>query len=373
MTRITLGAAALLLGTASTAAALGLDRSAQDIGAIFEPGNFARLSFGYTQPTISGTDRLGNDTGNIGRDFSTVSGALTFAVDPSISVGIIVDQPYGADVRYEGNPATTLLGGTAAELDSLALTFLGRYRFDNGFSVHAGARQLRLDGAVTLSGQAYGPLNGYNVTLDDGSGWGYVVGGAFERPDIALRVALTYSSAIDVDFDSVERVGPAVVARGTTTVTAPESVNLDFQTGIAADTLLFGQIRWADYPSLRVTPPFFGSATGGGSITDIEDTMSYTLGIGRRLTDQIAGRVSVIYEPKTGDDLKSPLTPYNGQIALAAGIGYDVTDQINVSGGVRYTWFGDAAAAAGGCADVGCAPFDGNTALSVGMQVAYRF
>jgi long-chain fatty acid transport protein len=45
-----------LLLTTTTAGAVGLDRSNQDVTAIFETGNYAELSFGFVMPTATGTD-----------------------------------------------------------------------------------------------------------------------------------------------------------------------------------------------------------------------------------------------------------------------------------------------------------------------------
>ena len=47
----------------------------------------------------------------------------------------------------------------------------------------------------------------FSYLLDDAqsdTGYGYMLGAAYEIPDIALRVALTYFSEIDVDFDARE-------------------------------------------------------------------------------------------------------------------------------------------------------------------------
>ena len=48
--------AAALLSLGTSAWAVGLDRSNQDITAIFEDGNHLGLSFGYVMPQVSGTD-----------------------------------------------------------------------------------------------------------------------------------------------------------------------------------------------------------------------------------------------------------------------------------------------------------------------------
>lgn len=364
-------AAALAAVSAAPAFALGLDRSNQDIGILFEEGGYAELSFGMVTPDLEGTDLLGNGTGNVGLDFNTLGFGVKMDATEQLSFALIIDEPFGANVEYEGSPAATLLGGTAAELNSTAFTAVGRYRINDNFSVHAGVRRVSMDADVTLSGLAYGALNGYNVALTNGEGTGWLAGVAYERPDIALRVALTYHSAIDTEFDAVESVGPATVASGTTTVTAPEAWNLDFQTGIAANTLLFGQIRHAVYSQTILSPDFFNGATGGASITDIEDGTSYSVGVGRRFTDEWAGQVSVGYEAASDDDLVSPLSPTNGQYSLSIGGSYTM-DNVVISGGVRYTMLGDAFAETG-TPDAARAEFSDSSALAVGLSVGFRF
>lgn len=386
--RRTLFASTALLASASMAGAVGLDRSNQDITAIFEDGNYAELSFGKVMPDVSGTgyesaQSLGllPDAGydDVAGDYTQLGASVKVDVNPVLSFALIFDEPYGVDVAYSGSPATTLLGGTAADLDSRAITAVGRYRINDAFSVHAGLRRQQMDAEITLSGRAYGPppapsvptLNGYNVELNDGSGYGWLIGAAYERPDIALRVALTYFSEVENDFDTVESLNGAPLGTGSTTVSAPEAVNLDFQTGIAEDTLLFGQLRYAKYSQTILTPDVFGSLTGGASITDLEDNYGLTVGVGRRLSDSFAASVSLGYDNKGEDDLVSPLAPRDGGYSLQVGGEYTM-DQIVLSGGVRYIWVGDAQPETG-TPDVARADFSDNDAVAVGLSVGFRF
>jgi long-chain fatty acid transport protein len=368
---------ALATASASSVAALGLDRSGQDISAIFEPGGYAELSYGFTMPSLSGEDLLSNSIDDVGVDFGQTSLGFKMDLGTALSFGLIIDEPFGANVEYGGDPASTLLGGTMADLSSRAVTALGRYRFNEVFSLHAGVRQLTLEGDVTLAGLAYGApvstglgLNGYNLQLQNGQGMGWLAGVAYERPDIALRVALTYHSAIDAEFDTVETT-PFGPLTANTTVTAPEAWNLDFQTGIAADTLLFGSIRHAMYSQTILSPDFFGTATSGASITDIADGTTYSLGVGRRFTESFAGTLSVSYEAADDDDLVSPLSPTNGLLGITVGGRYTM-NAIEITGGVRYTMLGDARPETG-TPDEERASFEGSDALSVGLSVAYRF
>jgi long-chain fatty acid transport protein len=387
------GVAALML-TTTMAHAVGLDRSGQDISVIFEDGGYAELSFGYITPSVTGTEyplaagAPGAPVDNVGNAYSSLSLAIKMDVNENLSFGLIMDQPYGVDVSYGGDPATTRLGGTSAELSSRAITAIARYQFNDNFSAHAGLRRQTLQGDVTLSGIGFGGLSGYNVTMDDGVGTGWLAGVAYERPDIALRVALTYHAAITNTFDQTETINgipisalPAAVnplgldGLGELEVVSPEAWNLDFQTGIAANTLLFGSIRYAAYEETILSPEYFDiavdPATPGSSITDIDSGFAYSLGVGRRFSDVLSGSLSAGWEPEGSDDLVSPLSPTNGNTWVAIGAQYTMGDVI-LSGGVRYTWLGDARPETG-TPDVPHADFTGNSALAVGMSVAYRF
>jgi long-subunit fatty acid transport protein len=379
-----LSAGAALLLTTSSAFALGLDRSNQDITAIFEDGNYAELSFGRIMPQVGGVDNAnpynpgGFTYDNVANDYSQIAGSIKMDVNDAISFALIVDQPFGADVSYPGAP-NTWLGGTSALLESTGLTAVGRYQINDRFSVHAGLRRTTVSAEITLGGAGYQSttdltnpldgLNGYNVQLGETSATGWLVGAAYEIPDIAFRLAVTYNSAMDLEFPTVERIDGAIVNPGSITeVQTPEALNIDFQTGIAQDTLLFANIRHARYADVIVSPAVFAGATGGGSLTDIDTGTSYNVGVGRRFTDNFSASVSVGYEA-AGDSLVSPLAPTNGNRSIGLGAQYTMGDVV-LSGGARYTWLGDAQPATGGA---GRAEFTDNTALAIGMSVGFRF
>ncbi len=367
MQNVITGGIALLLTTTS-AFAVGLDRSNQNIGIIFEDGDYAELSFGNVSPSITGADLAagGNGTGNVGGDFNQISLGYKTDINEQFSIALIFDEPYGADIEYPVG-SSVLLGGTAAELNSSAITALGRYKIDNNFSVHAGIRAETIDAEITLAGAAFAQvgLDGYNVVLEEETEFGYSIGGAYERPEIALRVALTYHSAIDYEFDTLELGAPSLP----TAVTTPEAINLDFQTGIAADTLLFGQIRWAKYEDVIVAPAGF-VAGGGQSLTDIDTGVSYSLGVGRRFNDAFSGSISIGFDSEGDDDLVSPLSPTNGNRSIALGGEYKVDDNITIGGGIRYVQLGDAFAAPGGTP---ASRFTDNDVVAFGIRVGYSF
>ncbi len=373
----------------------GIDRSGQPIANLFKEGNYGEFALGYTDPSVDGNDLItGRPIGNVGGDYFLPAVGVKIDINEKVSFLLQGTEDYGSDIRYGGDPATTAIGGTKAIADSYAVALIGRYKFTENFSVHGGLRADRARGTIRLDGLAYGgtaqvnPLtgertgggvSGYDLKLDSDYGYGYIVGGAFEVPDIALRLAVTYHSAVEHDFKTRERFpldvtgdGIADTTRevdgGKTNVDTPQAVNIEFQTGIAPETLLFGGLRWQEWSEFKIEPEAFAAATGRG-IVSLDDTVTYTLGVGRRFTPAFAASVAYIYEAPQDDRKKSPLAPYTGQRAVLLGASYRF-DALELSGGVRYSLLGDAKPAT---ADTARAEFDNNRAVSVGVRLGYYF
>jgi long-subunit fatty acid transport protein len=373
MTKILTGVAALLI-SASPIVAGGIERAPQSLSVLFEEGNYAELSFGGVDPTVEGTDILGFDTGDVAQGYGFVGLAYKHQFDDNLSAAFIMEQPFGADVRYPSaiDGGSPVLGGTLAQVNSTTFTALGRYRFDNNFSFHGGLRGSNAEGEVTLSGLAYGPLSGYNVKLDNAWGVGWVAGVAYEVPEIAARVSLTYNSPIEHDFDTTENTALGGFD-SKTTVKTPRSWTLEGQTGIAPDTLLFGSIRWVNWSEFRVDPQVLVSAPPAGfgvegGLVELEDTTTYTIGLGRKFTENWSGSASFIYEP-TGDDLVSPLAPTNGRKGITLAAIYTM-DQIKITTGINYTKLGDAQPET---ADQPRASMEDSDLWGLGVRVGYSF
>ncbi len=374
-------AAAAVTGLTTTAGfAGGLDRSGQPIGAIFEDGNYAELSFAAVNPSVSGVDTFaapGFAYSGVAGNFTQLGGAIKYQVNDQFSVALIADQPFGSDITYPGAPLATSLGGTSAIADTFSLTALGRYAFSDRFSAHGGVRYQTIEGDITLSGLAYGGLNGYNVALSKADGFGYVIGGAYEIPEIALRVALTYNSEITHNLPSSETIGgiPVFGPSPDTEIVSPASINLDFQTGLNPKTLAMGSIRYAKWSDLKISPAGFDAVvnpgTTGDSISQLDDTLGISAGIGRKLTDNFSASVMLGWESAGDDDLVSPLAPTNGNYSISVGGKY-TKDNVSISGGIRYTMLGDAMPETG-TPDTARANFTDNSALSIGMKIGFTF
>jgi len=138
-------------------------------------------------------------------------------------------------------------------------------------------------------------------------------------------------------------------------IVTPQSVNLEFQSGVNPKTLVFGSIRWVDWSEFDLTPANYPL----GSIVDYtDDRVTFNLGVGRKLSDTLSAAVSIGYERNLGGD-PTPLAPTDGFFSLGAGLTYTMGNT-KISGGAKYIWLGDSAGAAGTYAN--------NSAIGVGIN-----
>jgi long-subunit fatty acid transport protein len=354
--------ATALAAVATTAQAGGVERSVQSVAILFEQGRYAELSFGNFSPDVSGSVGGGAlQSGDMSPSYNNWSLGYKMDIGERMAFAIILDEPIGADVSYPGTLGlgTYPLAGTTADLTSSALTALLRYKFDNNFSVHGGLRYQTVKGDVSI------PLvSGYSLSTNHDSELGYVVGIAWEKPEIAARVALTYNSAITHTLDSFERLGPGSLA-STFDTEVPQSVNLEFQTGVAEDTLLFGSIRWADWSEFVIDPTLYPAALGP-LVAYAKDRVTYNLGIGRRFNEQWSGAVTIGYEPSDGERTGN-LGPTDGMSSIGLAGTYTM-DNVEITAGVRYVDIGGATTN-----PPLNAVFANNEGLGVGIRIGYSF
>ncbi|WP_430464026.1 outer membrane protein transport protein [Tabrizicola sp.] len=359
-------AAAAGVVASSPAWAGGFERSGVPLGFMFESGSYAELSYGYASPTVEGSAGGGlAPTGDVAKNYSTLGIAFKTDLNEKISLGFTIDPSFGADVAYPNpSPGPYPIAGTNATLNGDTVALIGRYKLNDNFSVHAGLRSVGIGGNATVVSS----LGTYSASYANDRSLGYLVGAAYEKPEIAMRIALTYASETKHDMaTTVAGVGFV----GTEEVELPKSLTLDAQSGIAANTLLFGSIRWVDWTSTRLNsigyPPEFQPLVGHDN-----DTITYTLGVGRKFSDTWSGAISIGYEDSKGG-IATNLAPTDGFWSVGVGGTY-TRGNMKISGGVRYVDIGDAnALESPPGSGISNASFRGNSALGVGLKIGFTF
>ena len=364
----------MLLG-ATAASAGGIERSNQSVAVLFEKGRYVEFSYGNVSPDTSGVGGLvtpGAQSGDMTPTYNQFGFAYKADINDRLSYALIYDQPYGADVDYPTGTGYFAQGSTAA-FESDALTATLRYKLPNRVSVYGGLRY------QVISAQAFvpfvtgtaGPLAGtpYQGIANSDGGVGYLFGAAYEMPDIALRVSLTYQSSIKHELDTMENSVLGLGVPSSTDIETPQSLTLEFRTGIAKNTLLFGSVRWVDWSSFEIAPQQYVALVGSPLVFYDDDRITWTLGVGRKLSEQwsVAGAVS--YEKTTGSPTGN-LGPTDGRIGLGLSAIY-TQGNTKITTGIRYVDIGNARTRVGAAVPGGV--FKDNKAVAVGVKVGYSF
>ncbi|MDE3029408.1 MAG: hypothetical protein KGH84_13555 [Paracoccaceae bacterium] len=355
--------------SAPMATAAHLDLSGQSSAVLFAPGTYAEMSFGTISPSVSGVGTVfsgasaGKSSGNMAGGVTALGFAFKKDFGAHWSTALIYDQPFGANVNYP--TGTGYFGaGIVARADVNALTGVLKYRFDSNVSLFGGLRYQTFAANIAVPVVA-----SYTGTVSTTSGFGYVAGIAYEKPDIGLRAALTYNSKIKENLPSTES-STALSGVSTTPIYTPQSVNLDLQMGLNKSTLLFGTVRWVNWSDFSINPKVYATLTGGPLLSYSRDVVTYTLGVGHKFTENWSGAVTVGYEAPEGG-FSSNLGPSDGMKSVGLAAIY-TQGNMKITGGVQYMWLGSTSIG-NSTGSVAIANFSGSHAVGVGVKVGYTF
>jgi long-chain fatty acid transport protein len=376
-----------LLATTSTATAGGMDRATTGTSTLFEKGSYVELSYASTTPSVgpNATPTLNIDGGmNVTQSFTTTQFSFKTDFNDKLSVAISSNNnPFGVDVDYDdfatGGGA---YGGAAgitslrANLDSTAVTAMARYKITDRVSAIAALKYQTVSGTadvsvpLTAASQALGgPAVDGDVSLTRASDTNFIVGASYEIPEIALRVVGTYESEATFDPSVIAKTSGANTGSGQ--IKTPEVLMLEFQSGVAANTLVFGSIRHAKWEDAQVK---MSAAYGNAQLSDFDNSTTYTLGVGRKFSDSFSASLSASMDTGDGDDA-SLLAPMGGSTAISLGGKYTLKNGMAISGGVSHrvydsaTWYGSDSALGGGD-DV---TFGDNSLTTLGIKLSYSF
>lgn len=398
---------AILLSTLplTPAFAAGLDRSGQSISVFLQPGNYAEAGISVLDPDVKGKSSVrslgnsfnGEKIDDMAEDYYFVNTAIKVQATDKISLGLIYDQPYGADASYSTNgPLSSFSAageGTKVEVKTQNITALIGYQPNENWNLYAGPVWQTVEADISLRGAAYispsdptKALSGYNIKIDEKEAYGWLAGFAYSIPEIALKASVTYRSEIkhkatgteSFTFAQSTTLAPGFTVPAGTTVPmsnervdaiTPQSVNLDFQSGVAQNTIAFANIRWVHWDQFAVTPVFLKANSGNNLIDYSDDQWSANIGVGHKFNDKWSASTSVGWDSGAGNPVTT-LGPTEGYWSLGLGAQYSPAANYFIQAGIKHLWLGDATAQTGGN-PVG--EFEDNNAWAYGMKIGYRF
>ena len=364
---------------------------------MIEKGGFGEISVGQVDYKITASTAFNYTTSVTGvqatnidviKDANRVGLSLKNDYGEKFSVGLTSFQ-YGSIQMQGGAGAArkSWIPDADATLNTMAL--LGSYNVSEGLNVLVGVRR------DTLEKTTVSTIKG-DYTIDSAAKTRGVMGVSYQIPEIALKVSATYSPKAEISTGSsfaettqsggVGSYGDLIIAQGlgipddannllpvssyTSTVGLPETLNIEFQTGIAEDTLLFGSIVDTKWKKAQIDSN--GSAASRIT-TAFSDTVSYSLGIGRRLNDNWSITGSYKQEDGGGAYASSLFTVSNGTKGVTLAARY-TNENMTVTAGVNMVEVGGVTITSDGTsAGTTYAKYGTNSAVGVGLRVSFDF
>ena len=247
-----------------------------------------------------------------------------------------------------------------------------------------------------LGGITQNSLTSGNVTTIKGSydvkgasSTGYVLGAAYSISDIAFRAEVLYQPASQVktktSYDGSKETAFTAAAGALgggaqsltgdydTEVSRPESLTINVQFGIAADTLLFASYHRAKWSG---APVLVDVASAAGGLFDpkidetFDDSEKFSIGGGRKFSERLSGSLSHSKEEGSGADAESLFTFSHGTETISAGLRYTI-DNMNIYVGVLRSKLGDVTVDGG--LPNGDIVYKGNSVTAMGVKIAFAF
>lgn len=341
--------------SASVANAGGFESSPLSTSFLYEEGGYMEVAHGQRKYDIKGSKYA--PTGSAVKDQSTTSLSIKYDLSEQLAVGFSSYRQGSIQLDYSGAGSVIAAGLPVVDLSIDARVLLGKYKFGENYSVMAGVKQTVVKDATANIFQSVG--RGPS-SISGGSEVGGVFGIAYERPEIALRVELIKEQATDFELDTTN--GGTLLAQKTKG-SVPDYTTLNFQSGIATDTLLYGSVRKANWGANQLYVAPYATAT-----SSFKDSTTYSLGIGRKFSEKWSGSVTYSTEKKGSKDSTSPLTITNGYQSVTVGAKY-TKDNMSVSFGYNYTKVGDVDLNSA----LGIGKFVDNKVTGMGIKIGYSF
>jgi long-subunit fatty acid transport protein len=321
--------------------------------------------------------------------------AMAFKMDLG-SFDIGVSKYMSGALLFEGQTNGNLTGCNPADASTLPLcsvspsanvkigstTFLARYAIDENYSVFGGLNRYTLndgDSVTTLSG--YYEIDAADKTLP-------TLGAAYERSEIALKVELVYQpdGVVQVPMgSSLSSLIPTTPVSGAS-IAFPETTTLNFQSGIAEGTLLYGAIHQGKWSTAQIIVPAnpngINPATGAADAavspigSSFDDKVHYSIGVGRKVSDELALSISYAREDGGGALTSDPFTFRNGYDTYSVSARYTASESLTISAGYTYTTAGDVKVvheAAPGVPSGLTLDYTDNSVSGFGFKIGYSF
>jgi len=271
------------------------------------------------------------------------SAFLTHRVSPDLAVGFAVAGNFGSMLDYDDDWVGRY---RVQDGDLLGISVMPSiaYQLNQKLSLGAGINAMYgiFDQKVAIN-NALPSFDDGRLEIDDSTwGWGGNVGVLYE-PKPGMRLGLTYTSAIDLDFigrAKFSNLGPILTAllqsRGLLDAridmgaTVPQQVMGSYYAEISERWALMGNVGWQDWSEFGEVEIGIANTQDPTSLSSplsFDDTWHVAVGAQYRMNDRWKANLGLAYD--TGfqeDDEVSPLFPVNAAWRFGAGAERQASD-----------------------------------------------
>lgn len=334
--------------------AAGLERSNQSIQAFFEKGNYAEVSVLQVNPNVSGkvqpVSSLGNpefSTGDMVNNQHYFQAALKLQPHPQVSVALLFDQPFFTDVDYQFDTNQPLSEIADVEFDSNNMTALVGFQPNANWNLFAGVSYQSFSGNLKIGTHVENFYFDYDVHFPKDHAWGWLTGVSYQLPEYAFTTAITYRSKIKHQTkarESILGVPLEIAPQRATTIQTPESINLDFQTGLPAQNFLYASLRWVNWQDFEIQPTQYAAMLQqvpnmNLNLIDYQKNQwSARLGFAHQWSPKWITAVEGLWDSGAGNPASS-LNPVDGYVGVGTGAVYHFDPKTFMIAGLHYLHF----------------------------------
>jgi long-chain fatty acid transport protein len=301
----------------------------------------------------------GGNGGNAGYLTPTANVSYAHSLSSDFKLGVSAGTYFGLGLDYDDDWA-----GRYYFLEGEFLTFgvnpVAAYRINKYLSVGGGMSMVvsRYEAKTAIRNLEPGSSDGKLKFEDTDVGFGGNAG-VLISPTEGTRFGVQYRSKVELEYEDkpdLSGVGPLLQAALNLTGLAGSSVKLDMEIPQAVlasayhevtDSLaIMGNIGWQNWSSFGNIDVSIDSDTSTSATQDLgyDDTWHFALGAQYRISRPWLLSIGAAYDTSPADSAKkrTPALPFDRQYRLAAGLQYELNQDVSLGAAYQYLDLGDA-------------------------------
>jgi long-chain fatty acid transport protein len=301
----------------------------------------------------------GNNGGNAGYFTPTANISYVHSLTSDFKLGVSAGTYFGLGLDYDDDWA-----GRYYFLEGEFLTFgvnpVAAYRFNKYFSVGVGVGMVvsKYKAKTAIRNLTPGRPDGKLKFEDTDIGFGGNAG-VLISPKEGTRFGVQYRSKVELEYKDkpdLSGVGPLLQAALNLTGLTGSSVKLDMEIPQAVlasayhevtyKLAIMGNIGWQNWSSFGNIDVSIDSDTSTSATQDLgyDDTWHFALGGQYRIARPWLLSIGAAYDTSPADSAKkrTPALPFDRQYRLAAGLQYELNQDVTLAAAYQYLDLGDA-------------------------------